>query len=885
MPTIKAALLALGLLSLPALSAAQASPNISATMRQMLAGLPLAEAKDELQGMVGTLRQTSCGGGLTGCYATQTEKLQLYFFTSGQAQQTFLVVVNRRFPLPKLLGPNVQRVLGDTAVSSPMISISTTEYSLPVAKMPAGLRNVVRDHYFDVPSLTFSSGVQLAARAELGGMFKQTMAAFGVTANQLTMRAAVVMPIPTDFASGANAGAAAASAAQQGQTMQQAGAQALSPEAFVEFQFGPNFSLPLTMPPVNLTDATFFLNNALTFGYKGNANFAGVSNKPVLIHFQTPLNPAGALDLLDFQFLMATPASFTMEDAARVMVAMASPDLRLAKYGGGFVRDINQYRSALLSAAQPLSAFKFTNPQPVGPYRFGDSTKPFPTNVNAFNIVLEGPTAPDGPFIRLAGDATILGMRMGSISGTAGLAGLKGRAMYDLKLPLGPLGEVTVQQMLAEANVDKDNRQIRVRGNYLGQVVEAILNGNQVTAKVEPNCVNPFKIETTVTVTASTTLANVLRGQAGVNVDPTKIGNCTAQQIEAALRMIGGEYKNLSGYTAAAANAELKRMGLAASKEYEDAKNTLRNTANQASNAANQALKEAENVFKGFGKKKKHKKGPDPRFASSVFDWDYYYDNHPDVVAEGTDLATYWRDTGFAAGQRGSLEFNVKFYRRRYLDVQALCSSTDYQCALQHWLDMGLRQGRQGSADVSVDSYIKNHKDVRDAYGADGYEDAMEHWLSVGADKGSSAAPEGVAGAVLVGSQQIGGGGGGPWTDGVTCAGQHVTGWRLYAGRLIDRVQFKYPGGWAPAHGSNAEFNAEVVLPAGQYIVQVDYRAGDKVDSLSFRTNTGVTYGPYGGGGGGAGTYKVQTGQKLGCMSGRSGSLTDQLTFTSTGER
>ncbi len=254
-------------------------------------------------------------------------------------------------------------------------------------------------------------------------------------------------------------------------------------------------------------------------------------------------------------------------------------------------------------------------------------------------------------------------------------------------------------------------------------------------------------------------------------------------------------------------------------------------------------------------------------------------------MAAGTDLATHWRDTGFAAGERGSPEFSVKFYRKRYLDVQALCSNTDYQCALQHWLDVGLRQGRQGSADVSIDSYIKYHKDVRESFGTDGYEDAMEHWLTIGADKGSSAAPEGAANAVLAGSQQIGGGGGGPWTDGVTCAGQHVTGWRLFAGRLIDRVQFKYPGGWAPAQGSTAEFNTEVVLPAGQYIVQVDYRAGDKVDNLSFRTNTGVTYGPYGGNGGAPGTYKAQTGQKLGCMSGRSGSLTDQLTFTSTGER
>ena len=74
-------------------------------------------------------------------------------------------------------------------------------------------------------------------------------------------------------------------------------------------------------------------------------------------------------------------------------------------------------------------------------------------------------------------------------------------------------------------------------------------------------------------------------------------------------------------------------------------------------------------------------------------------------------------------------------------------------------------------------------------------------------------------------------------------------------------------------------------LAEGEYIVQVDYRKGSKVDSLTFRSNTGKTYGPYGGGGGSPGTYKVTPGEKLSCMSGRSGSSIDQLTFTSTGPR
>jgi hypothetical protein len=61
------------------------------------------------------------------------------------------------------------------------------------------------------------------------------------------------------------------------------------------------------------------------------------------------------------------------------------------------------------------------------------------------------------------------------------------------------------------------------------------------------------------------------------------------------------------------------------------------------------------------------------------------------------------------------------------------------------------------------------------------------------------------------------------------------------------------------------------------------YSTGDRIDSLSFTTNTGITHGPFGGSGGSSGRYTVTPGAKLGCMAGRSGSSTDQLTFTSTG--
>jgi hypothetical protein len=881
-----AGFLLLGTLALPMPAHAQGVPEITPSLKKMLGALPLEDAREELLKMVGALKKTSCGGNLTGCYATQSGPLQLYFFTSGQAQQTFLVVVDKKFPLPKLLKANVQRVMGDTSLRTPIISISTTDFALDTAKMPPGLQKVVRESYFNVNSLSFSSGVQLAARAELGGAIKTAMEAFGVRADQLTMRAAVVMPIPTDLAGGAGTGAGLADAMKHGDTMKKAGTDAVTPEAFVEFQFAPNAKLPLIMPPMNLSDATFWINNALTFGYKGNATYKGVGDKKILVQFQTPLDPAGAMDLLDFQFRMATPPNFTLEDAAHVMVAMATPDARLAKYGGGFIRNIESYKKPLLDAAKPLSVFQMRNPKPAPEYRFGDSSKPFPDDPKYFNIAVFGPLADGGPMLRAAGEATILGQSMGSIDASAGLNGLHGKAIQDLRVKLGPLGKVTIQKMLAEAVVDKGSQRIRLKGNVGGQVVEVSMSGSTLTIDVPANCVNPFEIKAKLALEASTNIADVFEAQGGANVDPTKIGGCVGKELEAALKKIAGEHKSLGGYTAGAANAELKKISSTASKEYEKTKDAARDVANKTSSAATNAFNDAGNAFKGIGKKKKHKKGPDPKFAASVFDWDYYYDHAQDVVKARVDLATHWRDHGFNEGRRGSLEFDVKYYWSRYLDVQELCGKRDYPCTLQHWLDSGVEQGRQASADFSVASYLERYHTLESNVGKGNYVDALEHWLTSGFDDGRNGSPDSTFDGPVSGPQVAGGGGGGPWSDIETCDGQYVNGFRLSVGGTVDRVQFRYAErGWAPVQGGSAPFTTDVTLAKDEYIVRVDYRSGGRIDSLSFRTNRGKTYGPYGGNGGSSGRYSVTPGEKLGCMAGRSGRSTDQLTFSSTGPR
>ena len=44
------------------------------------------------------------------------------------------------------------------------------------------------------------------------------------------------------------------------------------------------------------------------------------------------------------------------------------------------------------------------------------------------------------------------------------------------------------------------------------------------------------------------------------------------------------------------------------------------------------------------------------------FDWDYYYDAHPDVVQANMDMATHWKEFGFYQGRAGSFQFDPVFY-------------------------------------------------------------------------------------------------------------------------------------------------------------------------------------------------------------------------------
>lgn len=865
-------------------------PEVSPTLKKMLEALPVDGLKDQVHGMVGALKKTACGGGLAGCYAVKQGDVQLYFLTDGKEQQTFLLVLDRRMALPTLLKPNVQKILGGTSLQDPIISISTSDFWLDTAKMPSDLQAVMAKAYWNVPSLLLATGVQIEARATLAGVMKDTMKAMGVNADALAMRSGVSIPIPTDLASGAGTGAGLAQALRDGQKMQDAAADALKPGAYVEFQLGPGAVVKMgsPMPAEILTDATFFLDNELVFGFKGNAYFGGaVTGDPFLMQFQTPLSPEGAADLLDFSMRMATPHRFGLADTMTLLNAMASPDPRLAKYGGGYVRNISSYARALQGAVASLAAFQEANPNPAPAYRFGDRTKPFPTDPKYFNLVIYGPLAQGGPYMHAADTTVILGEPFATMDITAGTSGFHASATQDLTLKLGPLGRVKIEKVAASVDIDAKSQSLRLNGNFGGQPVQVGINGANATINVPATCANPFEIKASASVNASTNLDDIFNAQGGANVDPSSIAGCVGKQLEDALRKISGDYKSLGGYSAADASRQLARV-LNADGTYKATKDAARNIASRGTSSAAKAFNDAGNAFRKLGgKKHKHSAPPDPRFHESVFDWDDYYDNAPDVVAAGVDLASHWSTYGFNEGRQGSSEFQASYYWDRYADVQALCPGRNLQCAVQHWVSVGIDEGRQGSAQFAVADYLKRYPDLQQAFGQNGWADAMDHWINNGQDEGRDGHPDATVAGPLNGPVLIGGGGGNPWSDDDACQGQPVTGFRVQAGNNVDGVQFQYGGSrWGAVHGVGNRWSYEIAFQPGEYVVRVDYRAdGGMTHAVGFVTNMGHGYGMFGGSGGTYAAFYPTPGQFLGCMSGRAGSSVDRMIFASTGPR
>ncbi len=720
-------------------------PALSPALKKVLAALPLDRAKGDISALVQSLGKTECGGGLTGCYMTKAGSTQLYLYTGHNAQQTLLLVVNEKVAMPKLLKANVQGLLAGTTMQDMIVSVSTTDFDLDASRMPPDLRQIVRNSYFDVPRLSFTSGVQFTARTDVRGALRTAMDSIGFHVDRMTMRGGVVMPIPADLTDGAGAGAGAAAAVAQGETMKKSLGDALSPEAYVELQFAPGASIDLAVPKMKLTEATLFLNNALTFGYKGYATFDGVSaDKRSLMQFQTPLTPVGVMDLADFSFYLASPARMTLEDAARMLIAMATPDPRLARYGGGFVRNIASLKQPLLAATQPLSVIQVKNTVPPADYRFGDRSKPFPSDPKYFNVVVLGPLAQGGPMLKYSGGATILGQTFGATQVIADAKGFNGSVADNINIKLGPLGRLKIR-MVAEAVVDQGTQRVRLKGDVSGQHVEVTLDGATLAIDVNATCVNPFEIKVKAAFTPTTNIADVFEGQGGVSVDPAKLPNCVGKALEDAYNKIAREYRNMGGFSAAEADKALKKISAdaaaAAAQAAKAAKERARELASKSTSEGKRVFNSVGNaigkgatnaVVKATGggmSKSRNPSEAELMFHRTVFDWEYYYDTKGAAWGD-TDLFDYWLKTGFAKGERASNEFWLSDYRKRYS-----VKGSNYEVLLD-WYVFYQMEGRQGSPTFSLQAY-KRYSDLKNYK----YTDLMNHWLDHGRYEGRNGRP------------------------------------------------------------------------------------------------------------------------------------------------
>ena len=139
------------------------------------------------------------------------------------------------------------------------------------------------------------------------------------------------------------------------------------------------------------------------------------------------------------------------------------------------------------------------------------------------------------------------------------------------------------------------------------------------------------------------------------------------------------------------------------------------------------------------------------------------------------------------------------------------------------------------------------------------------------------------AGFVLTRSKTYGGNGGSPFEFYVNSTTINAQKFIIRHGSKVDDIQILLGDGvkkiYTPAQGGGGGSPTEWVVPEGQYVQQIEYRSGDRVDSITFITNTGQKSPYFGGGGGSYHLESFPDGYRIIGFYGRSGSRVDQLGF------
>lgn len=574
-------------------SQAQNAPAVNPSVREALSLAPIPGLKAELDGLIKALQQPPGFNGYTAkktiTVAGTPITLLLYLF-GDLDQQAVLVVLNGTIAMPGVFNNAAWKKLANTKFKDPIFSYSTIDFDLETGKMNADFQAIIKNSYFNAGSLAFKSGFQVTTNASIGGVMKTVIeTGMGVPVQEFTLRAgrvgkppsqpgpAELLPAATDAKGRAELGRAMAadmkkrSEEAEKEAKRQAGenVEDNKPEFFVEFQLAPGKTIdgPFGMSAVKLTDATIFINNQGTLGYKGNATLTGPGSPPdqrvlpAVMFLETPLSPGGAWDLAESKIGLATPR-IALSDFALLGTMLRTP--KAAKGNGSFIGNIDNFAGKLTTMAAPLSVFTLTNPLPVPKYKFGDPKSPFP-EVRAFNIVALGPLASQGeikgPLARVFGDANALGQKFAGMRVDLSPSGLKGDASGNFSIDLRKvaLGSPGIN-MKASVNIDQNTQAVGLSGSLADRSLNFAIEPTAISLNSPASCSAPVGITARANLTPKISFTDVSNSITGVNVDPAKITGCVGEALKAAYKWIGDNGAKLGGYTVAAAKEAGKAL-------------------------------------------------------------------------------------------------------------------------------------------------------------------------------------------------------------------------------------------------------------------------------------------------------------------------------------
>jgi hypothetical protein len=131
----------------------------------------------------------------------------------------------------------------------------------------------------------------------------------------------------------------------------------------------------------------------------------------------------------------------------------------------------------------------------------------------------------------------------------------------------------------------------------------------------------------------------------------------------------------------------------------------------------------------------------------------------------------------------------------------------------------------------------------------------------------------------------VGGGGGTPFTDGEIPSGSRVAEVHIFSGDFVDAVQMQYilPDGrkaMGPRHGGSGGGQSIFRIDTDEYIVGLNIRYGEYIDSLQILTNKRNS--SYFGGSGGSNNYRmdIPSGYQAIGFTGRAGEYLDSIGLT-----